>query len=80
MNPISLRLELLDGSIAEVTTQASDVIDWEAHFELSIDNLERATHLYYLAWLALTRLNKVSTEFNVWVKTVKGVKVADPKG
>lgn len=80
MNQITLRINLVDGSVLELDTKASDLINWETHFDLSIDKLEKFTHLLYLAWLASKRNGKTSSEFDVWVDTVKNVEVADPKG
>jgi len=79
MNQLTLRIELVDGSIIEVQTSAGDLVKWEAYFDLGIDKLEKVTHLLYLAWLAATRIKKTSTEFEVWIDTVAEVQVADPK-
>ena len=79
MNQIILRILLADNSDIEVTTSAGDIVKWETHFDLGIDKLERASHLYYLAWLALTRIGKTGLEFNIWVDGVAGVEVNDPK-
>ncbi|NBU94243.1 MAG: hypothetical protein EBS18_06905 [Actinobacteria bacterium] len=79
MNQITLRINLIDGSVVELDTKASDLIAWETHFDLSIDKLEKFTHLLYLAWLASKRSNKTVAEFDVWVDTVANVEVADPK-
>ena len=80
MNQITLRINLTDGTVIEVDTKASDIINWEKHFDLGIDKLEKFTHLLYLAWLAVTRTGKATTEFDVWVDLVKNVEVDDPKG
>lgn len=79
MNQLSLRIELTDGTVIEVLSSASDLVKWEAHFNLGIDKLEKVTHLLYLAWLAVLRLKKTTQEFDVWIDQVAKVEVADPK-
>lgn len=80
MNQLSLRIELTDGTVIEVLSSASDLVKWEAYFNLGIDKLEKVTHLLYLAWLAVLRLKKTTDEFDVWIDGVAKVEVADPKG
>ena len=80
MNQITLRINLSDGTVIEVDTKASDIINWEKYFDLGIDKLEKFTHLLYLAWLAVNRLGKTSSEFEVWADLVKNFEVDDPKG
>ena len=80
MNQITLRITLTTGEVVEIDTKASDIIKWEEHFDLSIDKLEKFTHLLFLAWLTAKRNSKTSSEFDVWADTVKSVEVADPKG
>jgi hypothetical protein len=79
MNQLNLRLELTDGTIIEVLSSASDIVKWEAYFNIGIDKLEKVTHLLYLAWLSVLRLKKTTNEFDVWIETVAKVEVADPK-
>jgi hypothetical protein len=80
MNQLSLRIELTDGTVIEVLSSASDLVKWEAHFNLGIDKLEKVTHLLYLSWLAVSRLKKTTDEFDTWIDSVAKVEVADPKG
>jgi hypothetical protein len=80
MNQLNLRIELSDGTVLDVLSSASDLVKWEAHFNLGIDKLEKVTHLLYLAWLAVLRLKKTTDEFDVWIDQVAKVEVADPKG
>ncbi len=80
MNQLNLRIELSDGTVLDVLSSASDLVKWEAHFNLGIDKLEKVTHLLYLAWLAVLRLKKTTDEFEVWIDQVAKVEVADPKG
>jgi hypothetical protein len=79
MNQLNLRIELVEGSIIDVVTSAGDLVKWESKFDLGIDKLEKVTHLLYLAWLAVCRTNKVSTDFDSWIETVAKVEVSDPK-
>lgn len=79
MNQLSLRIELTDGTVIEVLSSASDLVKWEAYFNIGIDKLEKVTHLLYLAWLAILRLNKTTQDFDTWIDSVAKVEVADPK-
>lgn len=79
MNQLNLRIELTDGTVIDVLSSASDLVKWEAYFNLGIDKLEKVTHLLYLAWLAVLRLKKTTQEFDVWIDSVAKVEVADPK-
>ena len=80
MNQLNLRIELSDGTVLDVLSSASDLVKWEAHFNLGIDKLEKVTHLLYFAWLAVLRLKKTTDEFDIWIDQVAKVEVADPKG
>lgn len=79
MNQLNLRIELTDGTVIEVLSSASDLVKWEAYFNIGIDKLEKVTHLLYLAWLAVLRLKKTTQEFELWIDNVAKVEVADPK-
>jgi hypothetical protein len=79
MNQLNLRIELTDGTVIEVLSSASDLVKWEAYFNLGIDKLEKVTHLLYLSWLAVFRLKKTAQEFDSWIDLVAKVEVADPK-
>jgi hypothetical protein len=79
MNQLNLRIELTDGTVIEVLSSASDLVKWEAYFNIGIDKLEKVTHLLYLSWLAVLRLKKTTQEFDVWIDQVAKVEVADPK-
>jgi len=79
MNQITLRIVLSDGTILDVTTSAGDIVKWEEHFDLGVDKLEKVTHLLYLAWLSVKRLQKTSDSFESWIELVGNVEVSDPK-
>jgi len=80
MQRIDIKIKMYEGEAYNIQTAATDLIKWESYFDLSIDKLEKLTHLYYLAWLASKRLAKTSLEFEVWVDQVEDVAVEDPKG
>ena len=79
MNQINLRIVLSDGTTLEVVTSAGDLVKWESYFDLGIDKLEKITHLLYLAWLAVKRLQKTGLDFDAWIETVSNVEVDDSK-
>lgn len=80
MQKLEIKIKMYEGEAYKIQTAASDLIKWEAYFDLSIDKLEKLTHLYYLSWLASKRLSKTSLEFEVWADQVEDVAVEDPKG
>lgn len=79
MNQILLSIILLDGTKLELKSTAGDIIKWESYFDLSVTDLNRTTHLLYLAWLAVKRENKTALEFEAWADTVKEISISDPK-
>jgi hypothetical protein len=79
MNQITLRIVLSDGTVLDVTTSAGDIVKWEEHFDLGVDKLEKVTHLLYLAWLSVKRINKIGDSFESWIELVGNVEVSDPK-
>jgi len=73
MNPINLRVEFLDGSSAECTAIAANLIAFESHFDLSVARLQaeiRLTHMFYLAWHAFKRTGQTTDEFEKWTESV----------
>lgn len=82
MNPINLRIEFIDGSSAEVTAIAADLIAFESRFDLSVARLEkeiRLTHLFFLAYNVLKRTGVTSEEFEKWAESVSMVAEASGK-
>jgi len=82
MNPINLRVEFIDGSSADVTAIAADLVAFESHFDLSVARLEkeiRLTHLFFLAWNVLRRTGQTSEGFEKWVESVSMVAEASGK-
>jgi len=82
MNPINLRIEFTDGSSAEVTAIAADLIAFESKFDLSVARLEkeiRLTHLFFLAYAVLKRTGQTKEEFEKWAESVSMVAEASGK-
>jgi len=79
MNQITLRIGFTDNTDLEVQSAAIDIVKFETHFDLSVTELSKQTHLLYLAWLAVSRLGKTGLEFEKWLESVANVEVADPK-
>jgi len=79
MNQLLLRILLTSDEKLEVKTSAGDIVKWETHFDLSIADLSKTTHLLYLAWLAVTRTGKTGLAFDSWVDLVANVELDDPK-
>jgi hypothetical protein len=82
MNPINLRIEFIDGSSAEVTAIAADLIAFESRFDLSVARLEkeiRLTHLFFLAYNVQKRTGVTEEEFEKWAESVSMVAEASGK-
>jgi hypothetical protein len=82
MNPINLRIEFIDGSSAEVTAIAADLIAFESKFDLSVARLQneiRLTHLFFLAYNVQKRTGVTTDEFEKWVESVSMVAEASAK-
>jgi hypothetical protein len=82
MNPINLRVEFIDGTSQECSAIASDLIAFEARFDLSVARLEkeiRLTHMFFLAWHALKRTGKTTDDFEAWIDLVAIVTEASAK-
>lgn len=82
MNPINLRIVFVDGSEAEVTAIAADLIKFESHFNISIARLGddvRLTYLFYLAWAVQSRTKITDRDFEEWSETVQIVTDASSK-
>jgi len=68
-----------DNRTDKIVCSAPDYVGFETHFDKPIAVLEtgRLTYLYWLAWHALTRFKRASSEFDTWVQTVAGVEIND---
>ncbi len=81
---MTLRIELVDGSVEEVTCGARDFVAFEEKYERSVARFEqelKLTDLLFMAWHALTRLKKTSKDFNAWLDDVEAIEPSeqDPK-
>lgn len=82
MNPINLRVDYTDGTSAECSALAADLIAFEARFDLSVARLQkeiRLTHLFFLAWHSLKRTGETKDDFEKWVDLVSMVSEASTK-
>jgi hypothetical protein len=82
MNPINLQVTYIDGTSAECSATAADLVAFEARFDLSVARLEkevRLTHMFFLAWHALKRTGQTADDFDKWVELVSMVSEGEPK-
>jgi hypothetical protein len=81
---LNLRIEYVSTGAKEITCSASDLVAFEAKFNLSVTKLgdeTKLTHLLYLAWASEKRTKATALEFEPWVDTVVtvGASEIDPK-
>lgn len=81
---LNLRIEYITTGVKEITCSASDLVAFEAKFNLSVTKLgdeTKLTHLLYLAWASEKRTKATALEFEAWVDTVVtvGASELDPK-
>lgn len=77
---INLRVEYTDGSAAEATASAADLVAFETKFEIAVTNLEqnmKYTYLLWLAWHSLFRKKVTDKDFDSWVDLVESVAPSD---
>lgn len=82
MDSINLHIVFADGSEADVSAIASDMVAFERHFDLSIAKLAdevRMEHLFFLAWHSQKRTGVTAFDFDAWLDTVQIVTSAEPK-
>jgi hypothetical protein len=48
-----LKVEYLDGRVVEINAGPRAHVAFERQFDISITEMDRAEHVYYLAWAAL---------------------------
>jgi len=80
MMRIALKVGYTDGSEAAVTTSASDLLEFERHFDKPIAVFGgdvRIEYMLYLTWTALHRQKKTKSEFEKWVDTVDSIVFGD---
>lgn len=80
MMRLALQVEYNDGSGAEVTATAPDLIAFERHFDkpMSVfaENL-RIEFILWLAWQSFHRRELTSLDFDPWCETVDNVTIGD---
>ena len=79
MDEASLKVNFLDGSVSDISIQASDIIDFEERFAIPIDRIELFTHMAYLAFAAIVRNKATALTWDEWKLTLKSVSFNDPK-
>lgn len=75
-----LNVTFNDGNKRELQISAADIVATEDHFEISVDNLERYSHLCFLAWCSDSRTKQTGKDFKDWLLDIDTVEtVNDPK-
>jgi hypothetical protein len=69
---IPLQVEYADGTIDSVLTNAKDGVEFERKYDKPYGALAegRIEYMYYLAWVAITRIKKTDLPFDDWLDTV----------
>lgn len=81
MEPINLEIVFADGTTKMVSALASDLVRFEAQFNLSIASLATPmlTHIFFLAYSAEKRMKHTDLEFEPWVDTIQIVREGNSK-
>jgi hypothetical protein len=72
----------LDGTQCEADGVATDLVAFEAEYNVSVSSLARdgkITYLFWLAWHVLKRTGETKLMFAKWVDLVDTVEAQDPK-
>lgn len=80
MMRIALSVEYADGSGAEVTASAPDLVAFERNFDTSMTvfgSNPRIEYVLWIAWHTLKRNGKTSDEFEKWMESVDSVEFGD---
>lgn len=82
MMQIAMKVKNADGSEAEVTARASDLIAFERHFDKPMTvfgdpNNARVEYIMWLAWHITKRSKGTDLEFEPWADTVDEIRVGD---
>lgn len=80
MMRIVLAVSYVDGSGAEVTATAPDLIAFERHFDKPMGvfaSEARIEYILWIAWTAMTRRKMITSDFDTWMDTVDGVTTKD---
>ena len=68
-----VRINYLDREPVEVSLPPKVQIQFEDHFNMSLAEMSRATHMYWLAWAAATHAGIESMEYDVFLDTIVDV-------
>ena len=82
MMQIHMTVEHADGSEAEVTAKASDLIAFERQFDKPMTvfgdpKTGRVEYIMWLAWHTSKKAGKTDQEFDAWVDGVDAIKLGD---
>ena len=82
MMQIAMKVTHADGSEAEVTAKASDLIAFERHFDKSMSvfgdpNNTRIEYVMWLAWHTTKKAKGTDLEFEPWVDSIDQITVGD---
>lgn len=68
-----LRINYLDKEPVEVALPPKVQIAFEDHFNMSLAEMSRASHMYWLAWRAAQHAGLESAEFDAFLDTIVDV-------
>lgn len=68
-----------DGTGADVTVSAPDLVAFEREFDRSVARFESEVRFTDICWLAWHKLNrdKKAGEFDAWLETIDGIEIAN---
>ncbi len=83
MMQLRMTVEHADGSEAEVTAKASDLIAFERHFDKPMTvfgdpNTGRVEYIMWLAWHTSKRNGGTEQDFETWVDAIESIRMGDP--
>lgn len=74
---LNLRVTFLDGSAADVTASAADLVAFEQRWDKSVVKFGeeiRMTDLCWLSWHSLKRRKETELDFEPWLETIETVR------
>lgn len=76
---MNLRVTYGDGSGADVTVSAPDIVAFEETFDRSAARFDREVKFTDICWLAWHRLTRsgLTEDFKTWMNNVEGVEIAE---
>jgi hypothetical protein len=81
MEPINLEVVFVDGTTKLCSALASDLVRFEAHFDVSVAALQspKLTHLFFLAYSVEKRMKHTELDFDAWIDTIQIVREGSSK-